>query len=124
MDVAKSVAQRATCPRKSVGAVLVRDKKILATGYNGSVRGTPHCTDVGCQMVSNHCVRTVHAEANAILQAACCLDGATAYCTMRPCYNCFKLLANAGVTRIVYAEEYGESPYNPAEFGVIVGRLA
>ena len=70
MNIARVVATRATCDRKHVGAVLVRDKTILSTGYNGSIRGLPHCTEVGCLMENDHCVRTVHAEANAILQAA------------------------------------------------------
>ncbi|MBP1621531.1 MAG: dCMP deaminase, partial [Acidobacteria bacterium] len=70
MNLAVQAATRSTCPRKEVGAVIVRDKGILATGYNGSLRGLPHCTEVGCLIENGHCVRTVHAEANAILQAA------------------------------------------------------
>ena len=109
MSIAVMVAARSTCPRKSVGAVLVKDNQILATGYNGSIRGMPHCTDVGCMMENGHCVATVHAEANALVQAArygVSVDGATIYVTASPCWNCFKLLANAGIRRIVYGEFY------------------
>ena len=70
MNIARQVATRSTCPRKHVGAVIVRDRTILSTGYNGSIRGLPHCSDVGCLMEDGHCVATVHAEANAIIQAA------------------------------------------------------
>ena len=109
MDVAKQVATRATCDRKHVGAVLVRDRTILSTGYNGSIRGLPHCDEVGHMMENGHCVATVHAEANAILQAAkngVRIDGATLYTTASPCWPCFKLVANSGCLRIVYGEFY------------------
>ena len=109
MNIAKEVATRSTCPRKSVGAVIVKDRRILSTGYNGSIRGMPHCTDVGCDMEDGHCVTTVHAEANAIIQAArngVCIDGADIYVTASPCWNCFKLIANSGIKRIYYGEFY------------------
>src|SRR6476469_8373555 len=109
MNIAQVVASRSTCPRKFVGAVIVRDKTILSTGYNGSIRGMPHCSDVGHMMEDGHCVATIHAEANAIIQAARSgvnIDGATCYVTASPCWNCFKQLANAGVVRIVYGEFY------------------
>ena len=109
MDIAKQVATRATCDRKHVGAVVVRDRTILSTGYNGSIRGMPHCDEVGHMMESGHCVATVHAEANAILQAAkngVRIDGATLYTTASPCWPCFKLIANSGCVRIVYGEFY------------------
>ena len=109
MNIAREVATRATCDRKHVGALLVRDRTILSTGYNGSIRGLPHCEDVGCVMEDGHCVTTVHAEANAILQAAkngVSLDGGELYTTASPCWNCFKLIANAGMKRIVYGEFY------------------
>lgn len=109
MAIAKQVSTRATCKRKEVGAVLVRDRTILSTGYNGSVRGMAHCADVGCMMEEGHCVRTVHAEANAIIQAAkngVSIDGATIYTTASPCWWCFKLIVNAGVTKIVFGELY------------------
>ena len=104
MSIAQVVATRSTCPRKYVGAVLVRNRTILSTGYNGSIRGMPHCSDVGHMMEDGHCVATIHAEANAIIQAArngVNIEGATNYVTASPCWNCFKQLANAGVTRIV-----------------------
>jgi dCMP deaminase len=109
MNLALQAATRSTCPRKSVGAVIVRDKTILSTGYNGSIRGAPHCTDVGCLMENNHCIRTVHAEANALVQAArhgVRLEGAEIYVTASPCFNCFKLIANAGITTVYYGEFY------------------
>ncbi|MCE9670280.1 cytidine/deoxycytidylate deaminase family protein [Myxococcus stipitatus] len=109
MDIAKQVATRATCDRKHVGAVIVRGRTILSTGYNGSIRGLPHCDDVGHMMENGHCVATVHAEANAIIQAATNgvgIDGATIYTTASPCWPCFKLIANAGLVRIVYGEFY------------------
>jgi len=109
MDIAKQVATRATCDRKHVGAVIVRGRTILSTGYNGSIRGLPHCDDVGHMMENGHCVATVHAEANAIIQAATNgvgIDGATIYTTASPCWPCFKLIANVGLVRIVYGEFY------------------
>jgi dCMP deaminase len=109
MNLAVQAATRSTCPRKQVGAVIVRDKAVLATGYNGSLRGLPHCTDVGCLMENGHCVRTVHAEANAILQAArhgAGIEHADIYVTASPCWDCFKLIANAGIHRVFYGEFY------------------
>jgi dCMP deaminase len=109
MGIAQQVATRSTCDRKHVGAVIVRDRSILATGYNGSIRGLPHCDDVGHLMDGGHCVRTVHAEANAIVQAArngVRLAGAEIYVTASPCFGCFKLIANSGLCRIVFGEFY------------------
>jgi dCMP deaminase len=109
MNIAREVATRATCDRKLVGAVIVRDKNILATGYNGSIAGTPHCDEAGHMMEDGHCVRTIHAEANAVIQAArhgTSIHGADAYVTASPCWGCFKMLANAGVRRIVFGEFY------------------
>jgi dCMP deaminase len=109
MSIAQVVATRSTCPRKYVGAVVVRNRIILSTGYNGSIRGMPHCSDVGHMMEDGHCVATIHAEANAIIQAARSgvnIDGATCYATASPCWNCFKQLANAGIVRIAYGEFY------------------
>ena len=109
MDIAQLVATRATCDRKHVGAVIVRDREILATGYNGSIGGAAHCDDVGHLMVEGHCVRTVHAEINAIAQAAKHghhINGAAIYVTARPCWNCFKVLANSGIKNIYYYESY------------------
>ena len=99
MNIATQAATRSTCDRKNVGAVIVRDRTILSTGYNGSVRGMPHCDEVGHDMESGHCVGTIHAEANAIIQAAkngVRIDGAEIYTTASPCWNCFKLIANSG----------------------------
>jgi dCMP deaminase len=109
MSIAQVVASRSTCQRKFVGAVVVRDKTILSTGYNGSIRSMPHCTEVGHMMENDHCVATIHAEANAIIQAAkngVMIDGATIYVTASPCWSCFKMIANAGIRRIVYGEFY------------------
>lgn len=109
MNIATVVASRSTCPRKLVGAVIVREKTILSTGYNGSIRGMPHCSEVGHMMENDHCVATIHAESNAILQAAkngVMIDGGTVYVTASPCWNCFKQIANSGLRRIVYGEFY------------------
>lgn len=109
MEIAKVAATRATCDRKHVGAVIVRDKAILSTGYNGAPRGMEHCDEVGHEIVDGHCVRTVHGEANAIAQAArngVSVSGATIYTTASPCYDCFKLIVNAGIVRVVYGEFY------------------
>jgi dCMP deaminase len=109
MSIAQVVSSRSTCPRKYVGAVIVRNRTILSTGYNGSIRGMPHCSDVGHMMVSGHCVATIHAEQNAILQAAkngVMIEGGAIYVTASPCWNCFKACANAGIVRICYHEFY------------------
>lgn len=115
MRIAEVVATRATCPRKSVGSVLTAGHRIIATGYNGSMRGAPHCTDegVGCLMEDDHCVRTIHAEENAILQAAqngVPTQGSTLYTTSYPCWPCFKRAVNAGVTRVVFGDKYRPHP--------------
>jgi dCMP deaminase len=109
MGIAFSVAERSTCDRAHVGAVLVRDRRILTTGYNGAPAGLPHCDDVGHLMIDGHCVRTLHAEQNAIIQAALhgvSIQGATAYVTHQPCLTCAKMLINSGIGRIVYAGNY------------------
>lgn len=109
MEIARVVSSRATCDRKHVGAAIVRDRMILSTGYNGSIRGLPHCSEAGHMMEDNHCVATIHAEANALIQAArngVAIDAATIYTTASPCWPCFKLIANAGVRRIVFGEFY------------------
>ncbi|HKC24118.1 MAG TPA: dCMP deaminase family protein [Thermoanaerobaculia bacterium] len=111
MNIALEVSRRATCPRKHVGAVIVRDRRLLSTGYNGSLRGLPHCDEVGCLMEDGHCVATVHAEANAILQAAMNgvrIEGGEIYTTASPCWHCFKLIANAGLVAIYFGEFYRE----------------
>lgn len=109
IEMARLAAKRATCPRRQVGAVLVKDQRLIATGYNGAVRGAPHCQDDGCLMVDGHCVRAVHAELNAILQCAVygvSSKGAEMYCTDFPCVACAKSIVQAGITRLVYLAEY------------------
>ncbi len=117
MEITRLVARRSTCMRRSVGAVLVKDKNILATGYNGAPSGVAHCLDVGClrermavQSGERHeLCRGLHAEQNAIIQAAkhgTNINGATLYCTTMPCIICTKMLINAGILRIVYAQGY------------------
>lgn len=109
LNIARQVASRSTCDRKHVGAVIVKDRNILATGYNGSISGMPHCDDVGHMMENGHCVATIHAEANAIIQAAkhgTSIDGASIYITASPCWQCFKLIANSGIKEIYFGEFY------------------
>ena len=109
MKIASAVSERSTCDRAFVGCLLVRDKRILTSGFNGSPAGQDHCDESGRLMIDGHCVRTIHAETNAIIQAA--LHGvstreSTCYVTHLPCINCTKALINAGVARIVYGEAY------------------
>ncbi len=116
MEIAKLVSTRATCPRRSVGAIIVRDRRILATGYNGAPRGLPHCPPQGSQqdwpdgcMRAGHCIRSLHAEQNALLQAASIgvpCEGATMYVTCQPCNTCAKMIINAGITRVIYEGDY------------------
>lgn len=109
MEAARHTATRATCDRKHVGCVLVIDRRVVAGGYNGSIAGLAHCDEVGHDMHDTHCVRTVHSEANAVADAACRgvpLKGATAYVTALPCWPCFKLLAQAGIKKVIYGEPY------------------
>ena len=111
MNIATEVATRSTCDRKHVGAVIVKDKTILSTGYNGSIKGLPHCDEAGHEMVDGHCIRTTHAEANTIVQAAkngVEINNGEIYITASPCYNCFKLIANAGIKLIYFLEFYRE----------------
>lgn len=120
MAIATTVASKATCDRKHVGAIIVRDRVILSTGYNGAPRKMPHCDQIGHELKDmggrQSCVRTVHAEANAIAQAAKTgtrVDGGTLYTTASTCYDCLKLLINSGIVEIVckefYASRYGVS---------------
>lgn len=112
MDVAVLISERATCNRLKVGCVLVKDKRILATGYNGSVSGTDHCIDKGCLVIDNHCQRTLHAESNAILQCAkvgVSTEGATLYITHFPCFNCCKMICQAGIKTVYYLHDYNNS---------------
>ncbi len=110
LAIAAVAARRSTCPRLHVGAVLVQANHVIATGYNGSLPGAPHCDTAGCELVAGHCVRTSHAESNAIAQAArlgTATEGALLYLTHAPCYSCARLAVQAGIEGIVYAEEYG-----------------
>ena len=119
LNIASTVATRSTCDRAAVGAVIVRDKRILATGFNGSPAGLPHCDDVGHLMVDGHCVRTTHAEANAIIQAALhgtSTNGAVCYVTHYPCLGCTKMLINAGIKTIIYLNNYRIDPNAEAFF--------
>ncbi len=118
MTITRQVAERSTCARAKVGAVIVRDKNILATGYNGAPAGLPHCTDVGCLIyqsrtpsgeIEENCFRTIHAEINAIAQAAkngASIRDADIYITHTPCIHCLKVLVNTGIRRVYYEREY------------------
>jgi|SRR5690625_4030107 len=108
------LALRSTCRRLMVGATIVRDKRIIAGGYNGSVSGSVHCIDEGCYMIDGHCVRTVHAEANALLQCAkfgVPTEGADIYVTHFPCLQCSKQLIQSGIQTVYYASDYRNHPY-------------
>lgn len=128
MDIAHLVATRATCPRRSVGAVLVKERRILATGYNGAPRGISHCPDqghctdwpAGC-LKAGHCIRALHAEQNALLSAAMIgtpCAGATIYVTCQPCNMCAKMIINAGIEKVIYEGDY------PDEFSLELFREA
>ena len=117
MDITRLVARRSTCIRRQVGAIVVKDKRILATGYNGVPTGLPHCEDVGCIREQNkipsgqrhELCRGLHAEQNTIIQAAfhgISISGATLFCTTLPCSICLKMLINAGIREIVYEQGY------------------
>lgn len=116
MDICNLVSTRSTCDRRAVGALIVKDKHILATGYNGAPSGLPHCPPegglhdwpVGC-MRAGHCIRSLHAEQNALLQAAKlgipCAES-TIYVTCQPCNTCAKMIINAGITKVIYEGDY------------------
>jgi len=110
MEMANVLAERSTCDRAHVGVVIVKDNRIISTGYCGSPKGRPHCEDVGCLIgPDGGCIRTVHAEANAIAFAAkhgVSLEGSTLFTTLAPCYACSKLIINAGIIQVVYGEPY------------------
>lgn len=99
-------SSRGSCDRKLIACVLVNNKKIVGSGYNGSMAGTPTCDEVGHDMLNNHCVRTLHAEQNALANSWGDLHDATAYITATPCLNCIKELGQKGISRIVYAGHY------------------
>jgi dCMP deaminase len=109
MGITFQVALRSTCDRARVGSIVVKDRRILTTGYNGSPAGLPHCDEIGHLMIAGHCVRTLHAEQNAIIQAAfhgIGVAGGTIYVTHQPCLTCAKMIINAGIKRVVYAGHY------------------
>jgi dCMP deaminase len=117
MDITKVVASRSTCLRRQVGAVVVKGKRLLTSGYNGAPQGLPHCVEVGCLREArgipsgerHELCRGTHAEQNAIVQAALygvAIDGATLYCTHQPCSGCTKMIINAGIERIIYEQAY------------------
>lgn len=128
MEICDTVAKRATCGRGRSGCVIAKDNRILVTGYVGSPAGLPHCDEVGHQMkqmihedgsVTQHCVRTVHAEQNAICQAAkngISIEGATLYCRMTPCRTCTMLIINCGIKRVVCQRKYHDSVDSLAMF--------
>jgi dCMP deaminase len=135
MEITSLVATRSTCLRRQVGAVLVKDRNILATGYNGAPSGVSHCLDTGCLRERlgipsgerHELCRGLHAEQNAIIQAAkhgTNIDGSTLYCTTMPCIICSKMLINAGIRRIVYREGYSDplAAEMIAESGVLTQR--
>jgi dCMP deaminase len=139
ISIANLVRQRSTCLRRKVGAVLVKDRRILATGYNGAPKGMKHCSEVGCLRSVKHVppgerhelCRGVHAEQNAIIQAAAfgvSTSGATLYCTHFPCVLCTKMLINAGITRLVLERDYPDDLSRlmldeaGIEFGVLESR--
>lgn len=113
------LAYRSTCDRLAVGATITRDNRIIAGGYNGSVSGGVHCIDEGCYVVDGHCVRTIHAEMNAILQCAkfgVATEGAEIYVTHFPCLQCCKAIIQSGITKVYYAKEYRNNPYTEELF--------
>ncbi|PSL45046.1 dCMP deaminase [Salsuginibacillus halophilus] len=123
------LAKRSTCPRLAVGATIVREKRIIAGGYNGSISGGDHCLEEGCYVVDGHCIRTIHAEMNALLQCAkfgVNAEGAEIYVTHYPCVHCAKAIIQAGIQRIIYAVDYKNHPYAAELFeqaGVVVEQV-
>ena len=112
LKLAMLASERATCPRMHCGCILVKDRFVLATGYNGSLPGQPHCEDVGCLVVDNHCVRTNHAEINALTQAAIHgvnIKGSTAYITNMSCTTCAKALIAAGIKRVIVFSDFHDT---------------
>lgn len=137
MDITRLVATRSTCLRRQVGAILVKDRNILATGYNGVPSGISHCDTVGCLRERlnvpsgerHELCRGLHAEQNAIIQAArhgVNIDGSTLYCTTMPCIICTKMLINAGITNVVYAEGYADDLAREmiAETGITISHFS
>lgn len=123
------LALRSTCTRLMVGATIVRDKRIIAGGYNGSVSGSKHCADEGCYVIDGHCVRTVHAEVNALLQCAkfgVPTENAELYVTHFPCLQCCKSIIQGGIKKVYYASDYKNHPYAVELFeeaGIVVEKV-
>ncbi|MCE4956168.1 ComE operon protein 2 [Macrococcoides caseolyticum] len=114
MAQSQLLALRSTCTRLSVGATIVKDNRVIAGGYNGSVSGEVHCIDEGCYIENGHCIRTIHAEMNALLQCAkmgVSTEGAEIYVTHFPCIHCTKSIIQAGIKKIYYANDYKNHPY-------------
>ncbi|MGO5333350.1 ComE operon protein 2 [Enterococcus cecorum] len=114
MAQAVLLSLRSTCTRLEVGATLVKDRRIIAGGYNGAVSGDNHCIDHGCYVVDGHCIRTIHAEMNALLQCAklgISTDGSEIYVTHFPCLHCTKAILQAGIKKIYYLHDYHNDPY-------------
>jgi dCMP deaminase len=112
LKLAMLASERSTCPRMHCGCMLVKDKNVIATGYNGSIPGDEHCDDVGCLVENDHCIRTNHAEMNALTQSAKWghpVKGATAYCTNMACTVCAKALISAGIKRVVVFSEFHDT---------------
>ena len=114
MGQANLLSLRSTCKRLSVGALIVRDRRVIAGGYNGSVKGETHCIDEDCLIINGHCLRTIHAEMNAILQCAkfgVPTDHAEIYVTHFPCLSCMKQILQAGIKKIYYMKDYKNDEY-------------
>lgn len=112
LKLAMLASERATCPRMHAGCVIVNNRNVVATGYNGSIPGDEHCEDVGCKVIDNHCVRTVHSEINALAQAAkhgSSVNNSTAYVTNMPCTNCAKALIAAGINQVVVFTDFHDT---------------
>jgi dCMP deaminase len=113
MQLAESISTRATCSRLKVGCLFVRDNRILTTGYNGALPGHKHCEEIGCLLHESHCVRSVHAEENAVAQAAqhgVSLANSYLYVNHLCCIKCYKLVLSAGASRVYYRQSYGTAP--------------
>lgn len=117
LEMVDVVRKRSTCTRLSVGSVIVKDNVVVSTGYNGSPKDEEHCIDVGCLIKNGSCVRTIHAEMNAIMNSLknrVNIEGSTIYVSHFPCYNCAKHIAQVGIKKVVYKEDYrnSEDTYN------------
>ena len=129
LSLLPSIGSRATCNRGKSGAIIVKNNRIICTGYVGSPPKMPHCDEVGHHIIevidegkkTNHCIRTMHAESNAICQAAkfgLSIEGSTIYCTMTPCYNCAMLIASVGIRKVISQHEYQKSKNSKEVFKV------